>query len=135
VAAGSAPVRIPPTPAEEGAVKLIRFKYDGGPVTVEIAVEGLVEWRYKYVTDTNRLIRTSEQESPFVHTVGMPDDLHLDSNSWDFKLVNTGDAEAEYAITIRWHQDGEELATWSAGGTLAGGELAIDAGDAFLTRA
>ena len=73
-------------------MKLIKFQNNGGVVTIHIAIEGLVTWRYVYACDNGTFKKNNQDKGPFIHTLGLPHELNNDIDAWDISLANISDS-------------------------------------------
>ena len=113
-------------------MELIKFKNNGGFVTVNIQIDGLVSWRYVYVTDIYKFTEYNSDPAPYIHILGFPKDLDGDINSCDINILNLSDTDQDYMIEITWEQDGAILKTWSDHGKIASDKIETVKVDAWL---
>lgn len=109
--------RISGSTSSGGGSKLIKFDKDGGPVSFMVVAETGpgVTWKYVYTSDGKQFqggMMTPAQNQSRTHILGIPTDLHLDANSWSFRLLNQTDELQAYSISIVWEQDGIILNQW-----------------------
>jgi hypothetical protein len=111
---------------------VIKFDKDGGPITVHLQVEGVVAWEYTYVGDETLPI-SSKDPPPYVHSRGLPHEVHRDRDTWDIGVANYSDNRRKCRVSITWRQDGKDVHTWKPKQIeLAAGESEILIGDAWL---
>ena len=113
-------------------MQIIRFRSDGGPVTFQFAIHGLVVWRYRYVGDGAEFVRKSTQGDPPLHALGTPAELQADANSWGVQLASPDAVERAYEVTITWFQDGAVIHQWKRVGKTPADEAREERDDAFL---
>ena len=113
-------------------MELIKFKNNNVFVTVNLKIEGLVLWRYVYVTDTHNFIVTNSNPAPYIHVLGFPKDLDGDVNSCDINILNLSDADQDYMIEITWEQGSVILKTWSDHGKISPDKVETVKVDAWL---
>jgi len=113
-------------------MELVKFKKNGGLVTINIVINGLVAWRYVYVTDTHNYVKTSSDPAPCIHVLGFPDTLEGDVNSWDIQLANVSDSDQDYKIEVAWEQNGAVLKTWLDSGNIASDTAKVVSANAWL---
>jgi len=92
-------------------MELVKFKKDGGAVTAQISISGIVSWGYIYTGDMDFKDKGNNEVSN-EHVLGMPKDLDKDTNTWNIRLANVTDDEQEYQVQIAWKQDGNILKEW-----------------------
>jgi len=100
-------------------MELVKFNKDGGIVTVQVSVNGLAAWKYKYVTNGHHIDKSSLDQRPSIHALGLPHELESSIHTWEIQLGNTSGTVQGYRVAVTWEQDGHELHTWSKTGTLA----------------
>ena len=114
-------------------MELVKYRFQGEAVIIEVTIRGLVAWRYVYNADDRRFVRTSQDSGPSVHTLGLPHELNNDINNWDVQLANLSDANQDYEVAITWKQDGNVLHVWRPEpGSLAPGAVKIEPGSALI---
>jgi hypothetical protein len=93
-------------------MELIQFNKNGGPVTIDIVIDGLKVWSYVYSGDftfKNNSVSGRERN----HTLGLPVNLDNDINAWDIRFGNISENSIAAIATINWMQDGQVLNTWT----------------------
>ena len=113
-------------------MELIRFKKNGGPVTIHMKIEGLVAWRYKYVAEDKKFVKHSQMPEPYSHMLGLPHDLENDINSWDIQIGNPSDEDQNYTATIVWEQDDNKIHEWSRSKTIKPDAAVVEEDDCLL---
>ena len=110
-------------------MEFIRFKRDGGPVTVKIMIKapsGKVLWKYLYTADDKKFMggfldssdpgNTPAPDSDgfvvYTHALGVPEELELDTNTWEIKLVNISDDQQAVDLKLKWDQDDTTIEDW-----------------------
>ena len=93
-------------------MELIQFNKNGGPVTIDITINGANIWSYEYVGDST-FKNNSGTSNGSSHILGSPGNLDNDINSWDIRFGNISDDSIVAAATIHWKQDGQVLKTWT----------------------
>jgi hypothetical protein len=113
-------------------MELIKFKKDGGGVSIRISIVGLVAWRSVYVADEKKFVNNSQSLGPTKHLLGFPHDLQNDVHSWDIQLGNPSDDKQSYKIEIEWEQDENQLHVWTRKGELPKDKAKVEMDDALL---
>ena len=93
-------------------MELIQFTKNGGPVTIDIAINGANIWSYEYVGDST-IKNNSDANNGSNHVLSTPLDLDNDVNSWDIRFGNISEDAIVAAATINWKQDEQLLKTWT----------------------
>ncbi|MCB2230653.1 hypothetical protein KQH82_08050 [bacterium] len=114
-------------------MEVVRFAMDGGVVVITITVDGPHAYRYWYLADDKKFRGDDTGGGEHIHHLGMPSELHLDSNRWTFGLGGpTGDSQ-QYEVKIVWEQDGHVLHEWTKPGVIdADKPAAEESGSAIL---
>ncbi len=93
-------------------MELIQFNKNGGPVTIDIVINGAKIWSYEYVGDST-FKNNSGTSDDSKHTLSQPVNLDNDINSWDIRFGNISEDAFVAAATINWKQDEQLLKTWT----------------------
>ena len=93
-------------------MELIQFNNNGGPVTIDITINGANIWSYEYVGDSTFKNNTGTGNGS-THILGSPGSLDNDINSWDVRFANISNDSIVAAATVNWKQDGQVLKTWT----------------------
>lgn len=93
-------------------MELIQFNKNGGPVTIDIAINGAKIWSYEYVGDST-FKNNSGASDDSKHTLSVPVNLDNDINSWDIRFGNISGDSIVSAATIHWKQDEQVLKSWT----------------------
>ena len=112
-------------------MELIQFNKNGGPVTIDITINGANIWSYEYVGDST-FKNNSAAGNGSAHTLSLPANLDNDINSWDIRFGNISDDAIVAAATIHWKQDQQVLKTWSKRALIAAESAAKVSDDALL---
>lgn len=99
-------------------MKVVRFEKKGGAVSIKVTVEtdGGIQWKCVYTADGKQFHDTQGQ--PGVHALGMPAELEMDYNKWDFRLLNQSNKAQGYNVKIVWEQDGNQIDSWDEKGSI-----------------
>ena len=112
-------------------MELIQFNKNGGPVTIDITINGANIWSYEYVGDST-FKNNSATSNGSTHILGSPVNLENDINSWDIRFGNISEDSIVAAATILWKQDGKVLKTWADQVMVPAESVASVSGDALL---
>ena len=93
-------------------MELIQFNKNGGPVVIDIEINGADIWSYEYVGDSTFKNNSGAAEASR-HTLSAPGNLDNDINSWDIRFGNISEESIVAAATIRWKQDEQILRIWT----------------------
>ena len=118
---------------------MIAVKYNkaGGNVIIKITINApLMHWNYKFqqADSTNDTTFTGTSEDSDLgkirkHSLGFPNDLKGETDTWEVRLANLSDKEQTYDVKIEWIQDEKILnEVWKVDGKLPSGkpEILID---------
>ena len=99
-------------------MKVVKFNKTGGAVSIKVTVGGDngIQWKCVYTADGKQF--QDKQGLPNVHALGMPPELDMDYNKWDFRLLNQSNKAQGYDLKIVWEQDGKPLDTWEKKGSI-----------------
>jgi hypothetical protein len=112
-------------------MELIQFNKNGGPVTIDVVINGAKIWSYEYVGDVI-IKNNSRKNDDSKHMLSLPVDLENDINSWDIRFGNISDDSFTASATINWRQDELLLKTWTKQVLVSGVSLAKISDDALL---
>lgn len=112
-------------------MELIQFNKNGGPVTIDIVINGANIWSYEYVGDST-FKNNSGTGNEAAHTLGLSVNLDNDINSWDIRFGNISEDAFVAAATINWKQDGQLIKTWTKQVLVPGLSVANVFDDALL---
>ena len=112
-------------------MELVKFKMNGGVVTIQVTINGLVVWTYTYAEENDVHTGESSSPGPHIHTLGLPHELNIKVHNWDVHLGNSGQKQ-NYSVEINWLQDNNVIHTWRKAGTLNTGEAIKESGSALL---
>jgi hypothetical protein len=112
-------------------MELIQFNKNGGPVTIDITINGASLWSYEYVGDST-FKNNSGTSNGSTHILGSPVNLENDINSWDIRFGNISDDSFVAAATVDWKQDGQVLKTWTERVLVPAESVANISADALL---
>ncbi len=114
---------------------LVPIAANGGIVSIRFDIRTRIEWRYTYRSEEYNFTRGAA-EPPADHTLGTPLEVNANIDSWDIKLINAGDSEEPYVVSLTWLQDGRQIQKWTAPesppGSLQPGKIVIEDGVAYL---
>jgi hypothetical protein len=113
-------------------MELIQFNKNGGPVTIDITINGANIWSYEYAGDST-FKNNSGTSNGATHILGSPVNLNNDINSWDIRFGSISADSAVAEAIIRWRQDGQVLNTWTEQVMVPAESAANVSGDALLT--
>ena len=112
-------------------MELIQFNKNGGPVTIDITINGANIWSYEYVGDST-FKNNSATSNGSSHILGSPVNLENDIHSWEIRFGNISEDSIVAAATIHWKQDGLVLKTWPKKVLVPAESVASVSGDALL---
>ena len=112
-------------------MELIQFNKNGGPVTIDITINGANIWSYEYVGDST-FKNNSATSNGSTHILGSPVNLENDINSWDIRFGNISEDSIVAVAAIHWKQDGQLLKTWPDQVLVPAESVASVSGDALL---
>jgi hypothetical protein len=112
-------------------MELIQFNKNGGPVTIDITINGANVWSYEYVGDST-FRNNSGTSNGSAHILSSPVNLNNDINSWDIRFGNISKDSIVAAASIHWKQDGQVLKTWTEQVLVPAESVAKVSGDALL---
>jgi len=115
---------------------LVPMRAGSDTVAANISIKGIVLWHFLYAADDAELAKSGTSAEISVFTLGEPDKLNRDVNSWHIVLMNPTAAAVDFETSITWTQAGAVIATWPEDGPQSGnlkaGENAVFDDSAFL---
>ncbi len=84
-------------------MKLIPVKSDEGMVSINVKIDGPVNWNYNYYEDVN-FHNDSLLNHGKAHVLGFPYDLMKSKHKWDFMLINPTDKDVDVDVEVTWDQ-------------------------------
>lgn len=118
---------------------MIAVKYNkaGGNVIIKITINApMMHWNYRFqqsdsANDTTFTGTSEDSDLGKIrkHSLGFPNDLKGETDTWEVRLANLSDKEQSYDVKIEWIQDEKTLnEIWIVDGKLAAGkpEILID---------
>ena len=112
-------------------MELIQFNKNGGPVTIEIVIQGADVWSYVYAGDF-MFKNNSGTGRTASHTLGLPVNLDNDIHSWDIRFGNISDEIIAAAGIVTWKQDEQVINIWTKQVQVPPGSAIKISDDAFL---
>jgi hypothetical protein len=102
----------------------VRYSKAGGNTIVKITVDAsMMHWTYKFAqaeSANDSTFRGNSEDglgSVRQHSLGFPNDLSGEIDSWEFLLANITKKQQPYSIKIEWIQDEKILVqTWEIAG-------------------
>ena len=80
-------------------MELVQFNKNGGPVTIDIAVQGSNVWSYVYASDFTFKNNSAADKDPN-HTLGLPVNLDNDVNAWDIRFGNMSSLQSSLLLHL-----------------------------------
>jgi hypothetical protein len=93
-------------------MKIIRCNKDESSIKVSIKIDGIELWKYSYIADEPFNNSEKQQKLP-EHELGITKNLDRDSNYWKIYLANPYDETRKVKVSIKWFEDGNEIADWT----------------------
>jgi hypothetical protein len=118
----------------------VKYNKTGGNAIIRITITAsMMHWTYKFIQSESANDSTFKGNSEDgigeirMHSLGFPNDLMSEIDTWEFRLANVTTKEQSYSIKIEWEQDGKTLSeTWTTSGKLGPGKTIPLGGSAML---
>jgi hypothetical protein len=102
------------------------------PVTIQITVNSAAFWEYDYADRGTHYAGKYNDGKSHTHAIGLPGELHLSTDAWTFRFINTTGATTGFVAKIEWLQNQSLIHTWSKTDNVASSDLKTAGDDGVI---